>query len=151
MSHLVRRVFLSVALAITVLHASGCATILNGPDQMVAFSSEPDEATVYVDGVAMGKTPCTLPVPRKGGDKLIAFDRPGYKRVEYTLRNTLDGALAGNILLGGIIGLGIDAISGRGGGYKHSVSVFLESGSGTIVYDGQDERSDKKTDDEHGW
>jgi hypothetical protein len=50
----------------------------------------------------------------------------------FPLKNTLSGALAGNILFGGFIGLGVDAVSGRGGGYQDAVKVVLELGSGTV-------------------
>ena len=129
------RVSIVVALAAALTLQTGCATILNDPEQMVAFSSEPDDATVAIDGIKMGKTPCVLPVPRKGWDKVVSFSKPGYKTVNFQLKNTLNMSLAGNILLGGVIGLGIDAISGRGGGYQRSVSVLLEPGEGSITID----------------
>lgn len=123
---------------------SGCATILNSPNQMVAFTTEPEGATVSIDGVAMGKTPCVLPVARKGWDKTVSFAKPGYKTVHYKLYNTLNGALLGNLLIGGGIGLAIDAISGRGGGYEDSVSVLLAEGEGVIVIDPKEEAKKAK-------
>ena len=129
------RFLLTVTVVAVLLLPSGCATFLNDPEQMVAFNSEPDDATVAIDGITMGKTPCVLPVPRKGWDKIASFSKEGYKTVQLTMKNTLSGSVAGNILLGGIIGLGVDAISGRGGGYQRSVSVVLECGEGTIVVD----------------
>lgn len=123
---------------------SGCATILNGPNQMIAFNTDPDGATVAVDGVAMGKTPCVLPVARKGWDKTISFKKLGYKTIHYKLRNTLHGALLGNILLGGVIGLTVDAVSGRGGGYEASVSVILTEGEGSIAIDPKEEAKKAK-------
>ena len=105
-------------LFLTAMAQTGCATFLNDDNQMVAFNTTPDGARVAIDGIAMGDTPIVLPVPRKGGDKLITFTKSGYKTVNYELKNTLNMALAGNIILGGGIGLIVDAISGRGGGYQ---------------------------------
>jgi hypothetical protein len=45
--------------------------------------------------------------------------------VQFTLKNTLDGAVAGNFILGGIVGGVVDGISGRGGAYQDSVQVVL--------------------------
>ena len=115
--------------------SGGCATLINSDDQIVAFNSEPDGATVAVDGVPMGKTPVALPVARKGGSKMITFSKEGYKTINVELPNTLNAALAGNILFGGLIGLGVDAVSGRGGGYQKSLSVMLTKGSGMIELD----------------
>lgn len=129
------RVFLLLASAGACLTGGGCATLINSENQMVAFNSDPEGATVAVDGVPMGRTPVVLPVPRKGGDKTITFSKEGHQTVQFNLRNTLDAALAGNLLFGGFIGLGIDAISGRGGGYQKSVRVVLPAGSGMIQVD----------------
>lgn len=130
------RSFLSTAVAACVLSVQGCATILNDSTQPVAFSSDPQGAIVAVNGVAMGRTPCTLPIQRKGWDKQISFTLDGHKPVNFTLKNTLDGAVAGNFILGGIIGGVIDGISGRGGGYQESVQVVLvpvESGEDSRI------------------
>ena len=112
------------------LMLTGCATILNDPEQPVAFDTDPPGAFVSVDGVRMGTTPCVIPVPRKGGDKIISFEKSGYKTEMMNMRNTLDAALVGNILLGGFVGLAIDGVSGRGGGYQKSLRIILEPGSG---------------------
>lgn len=133
--------FAAVAIALSSMCFGGCATLINSENQSVAFNTEPDGATVSIDGVAVGKTPVVIPVARKGGDKMVQFDLAGYKSVQFKLKNTLDAALAGNILFGGFIGLGIDAISGKGGGYQSSVKVVLERGSGLIIAD--DDKKEK--------
>jgi PEGA domain len=135
------------ALSTIFLHLGGCATILNGDTQAVAFSSEPDNATVKIDGVAMGKTPCVIPVARKGGDKIIEFELNGYKTLIVELDNQIAAAGFGNILFGGIIGVGVDAVSGRAGSYQKSLHIVLESGVGTITLDSkaiQDQKTDAK-------
>ncbi len=113
----------------------GCATILNGDHQPVSFSSAPENATVTIDGVAMGRTPCVIPVARKGGDKIIQFQLSGYKTVIIELDNKIAAAGFGNILFGGLIGAGIDAASGRAGSYQKSLHIVLEAGTGTINLD----------------
>ncbi len=139
---MLNRNLISTSLLVMCL-GPGCATILNGPNQMVAFNSEPDGATVAVDGVKMGKTPCVLPVPRKGWDKIITFSKDGHKTVNYKLRNTLSGAVIANVLVP-IVGTVVDAISGRGGGYADSVSVLLEPGTGIVSVDPKEEAKKAK-------
>ena len=129
------RAFVTTFLLCGQLLLTGCATFLNDDHQMVAFSSEPDGATVKVDGVAMGKTPSAIPVPRKGGDKVVSFELDGYKTLMLELDNNIHAAGFGNLLLGGIIGIGVDAISGRAGSYQNTVHVMLERGSGTVSID----------------
>ena len=119
------RALLSVVGLLFTLFAQGCATILNDATQPVAFSSDPQGAIVTVDGAPMGRTPCTLPIARRGWDKQILFTLDGYKPLNFKLKNTLDGAVAGNIIAGGVIGGIVDGISGRGGAYQESVQVVL--------------------------
>ena len=79
--------------AMVVMLAQGCATILNDATQPVAFSSDPQGAIVTVNGAAMGRTPCTLPIARKGWDKEILFTLDGYKPLNFKLKNSLDLSL----------------------------------------------------------
>lgn len=129
------RLLAALALLFVALTNGGCATILNDDHQPVAFSSEPPGAIVSVDGVQVGTTPTTALVKRKGGDKLIQIDLAGYKTVQMTLNNRIHGAGFGNLIIGGVIGIGVDAISGRAGSYKDSVHVIMERGRGTVFLD----------------
>ncbi len=133
---------------ILMLNATGCATFVNGSHDTVAFSSDPDGATVSIDGVAMGKTPCVIPVKRKGGDKTVSFKLYGYKTVQYHLDSHMSGSVWGNILLGGPIGVGVDAISGRSSEFQDSLHILLERGSGTIVVEQNEQKSSGKNIDE---
>ena len=139
MNHLVRLFGI-----IFLLNASGCATFVNDSHDNVAFSSDPDGVTVAIDDVAMGKTPCVIPVKRKGGDKTISFKMYGYKTVQYHLDSHMSGSVWGNILLGGVIGLGVDAVTGRGNDFQDSVHVILERGSGTIVINAKQAKAEAK-------
>jgi hypothetical protein len=109
--------------------SGGCATLLNSDTQPVTFNSEPEGALVRIDGVAYGRTPVTIPVPRKGWDKQVLMSHDGYKTEIFTLNNTLSGTTLLNVLWwpGAIV----DGISGRGGKYASSVSIVMEKGSGT--------------------
>ncbi len=127
-----------ISLVITGWCMTGCATILNDDHKMISFSSEPANATVKVEGIAMGKTPCVIPVARKGGDKFITFEHSGYKTLIVKLDNTIGGEGFGNIIFGGFIGMGIDAATGRAGTYQDSLHVLLERGNGTISVDSND-------------
>lgn len=109
-----------------VLALSGCATIINGTSQSVDFRSDPPGARVYVDGVARGETPFEADVKRKQEHE-VRFELEGYESYDVQLDRTVSPWLAGNILIGGLIGLGIDALSG--GMYQvspSSVGVILE-------------------------
>lgn len=100
---------------------SGCASIIHGTTQTIDFTSQPSGATITIDGKNYGKTPKSIPLRRKGrekGDKSgkntyqvkIALD--GYHPYEIKIKREVDGWFWGNILLGGIIGIIVDASNG---------------------------------------
>ena len=105
-------VIASHILIIAIL-SGGCATIFNKSDQDIAFSSNPPGATVRVNGIAKGKTPVTIPIPRSTSKPTILFELAGYEPAEVTLARTMSGTTAGNLILGGIIGVAFDAMTGK--------------------------------------
>ena len=93
----------------------GCATITRGTKQSFTVLSEPPSADVELSNGLRCKTPCSLKVPRKDGF-VVKINKEGYEPVEATITSQMSGgggvALAGNILLGGLIGGGVDASNG---------------------------------------
>lgn len=100
--------FAPFALAILL---SGCATIIHGSNQEIAFSSNPSASQVMIDGQMMGETPVTLALSRKERHT-VRFDLDGYQPYEMQLSRSVDGWIAGNIIFGGLIGLVVDAATG---------------------------------------
>ncbi|HUW40022.1 MAG TPA: hypothetical protein VMV90_03360 [Rectinemataceae bacterium] len=108
-----------------ILPMLGCATIMTGSSQKVGFQSDPSGATVTVfdsDGqqIADGTTPITIPL-KKGASYFqaakyrVVFELPGRQKKEIWLSGSLEGGwyIAGNLLIGGIIGwLIVDPLSG---------------------------------------
>lgn len=60
-------------------------------------------------------TPCNIKVKRRS-DLVVTIERQGYESVTATVTSSVDSAgaagMAGNVLIGGIIGAGIDAGTG---------------------------------------
>lgn len=103
----------------------GCATILKGTHQEVPVASEPSRASVMVDGVRQGTTPTKLNLARKSSH-VITIELQGYESESVTVKPSMGGAVAGNIIAGGLIGWGVDA--GTGAQYNlnpDSVNVRL--------------------------
>jgi hypothetical protein len=93
---------------------TGCASIINGTTQKVPITSTPENATVTATGGEMtlrGTTPCTLDLKRKH-HQTLTISAPGYKTTTVQLQSVLSGAVAGNIIAGGLIGWGVDAATG---------------------------------------
>ena len=88
-----------------------CATIIHGSRQAVVIVSEPKKATVDIDGINVGRTPYLARLTRK--DKhLVIVEMDGYMPYEITLKRKLNGWIFGNFMLGGIIGIAVDAATG---------------------------------------
>ena len=93
---------------------SGCASITRGSTNEVTFTSNPVGAKVVTSTGQGCTTPCMMIFERRQ-EFSATFMRNGEERV---INVTTDvaangaGAAAGNILAGGVIGLGIDAATG---------------------------------------
>ena len=107
------RLIAAVALAASV---SACASVVRGTTEQVAFVSEPPGATMTTNTkYACPQTPCSIEVERT--DEFDAtFAKPGYHPVTIPVRTKMVGAgaagLAGNVIAGGIVGIGVDAATG---------------------------------------
>lgn len=88
----------------------GCASIIHGTRQKVAVSTNPPGATVS-DGETTVQTPGSLNLKRNE-DYVLTITKPGYETETVKVTHVISGAVAGNLLAGGLIGWGVDAISG---------------------------------------
>lgn len=93
----------------------GCATITRGTKEVLVIESEPSGANVTTSTGLAGKTPATFKVSRKGGF-VVTIEKPGYETVTVQVSSQVAGGgaagMAGNIVLGGLIGAAVDAGSG---------------------------------------
>ena len=109
-------------LAPLALLACSCATVVRGTSETAQFESTPSGAGVTAESISEDKmgpfncvTPCELELKRKRTWK-VDFELEGYKPVSGLLKPVVTGggvaAGAGNVLIGGLIGVGIDAGTG---------------------------------------
>ncbi|AXS39776.1 translation initiation factor 2 [Breoghania sp. L-A4] len=108
-----RNIHVLVALGLAV---SGCATVTRGTTEEVRVVVDPADAKVETTiGLSCTGMPCNLQAKRKA-EFTVTASKPGYKpeSVFVSTGMSAGGAagVAGNILIGGVIGVGVDAISG---------------------------------------
>lgn len=103
--------FIICAIAASLMLTS-CATIIKGSKQEFNITSNPSEATVYVNENSIGKTPLTTKLARKETNTKIKLTMNGYKDVEIPLKREGNGWIWGNIVFGGLIGLIVDVSDG---------------------------------------
>jgi hypothetical protein len=97
------------------LAVSGCATITRGTTDQVQIISDPSGADVRTSMGSTCITPCTLMVSRKD-EFTVTFSKPGFVEENVPVKTQVAGSgaagFAGNVLIGGIIGMGADAYTG---------------------------------------
>lgn len=110
--------FAAQALTLVGLSVSlpACATITRGTTQeFVIESSPPGARAATSNGFSCEATPCTFRMPRKDAFT-VTISHDGYAEQTHSIESKMSGgggaALAGNILVGGLIGAGVDATSG---------------------------------------
>jgi len=90
---------------------TGCATIIHGSDQVLELQSVPSGATVRVSNGMVFTTPSSTKLKRNQ-DYILTFSKEGYQTQVIPVNSVLSGWVAGNIILGGIIGGGVDLATG---------------------------------------
>ena len=106
-------------LMITVMAFSitGCATITRGTKEAFVVETTPGGATVRTSlGLMCEPTPCVIPNVSREAEFTVTVEKEGYKTATYNITHQTSGGgaagMAGNVLLGGIIGAAVDANSG---------------------------------------
>ena len=99
------------AVSLALILASGCATIVKGTTQQIPITSDPLAADIVVDGNLVGQTPTSVSLKRKN-DHLLTIQKAGYQPKAVAVVRNVGGAVWGNIIAGGLIGWGVDAVSG---------------------------------------
>jgi len=100
-----------------LMSLAGCATIMHGTGQDVGFGSSPTSAKITVDNQRSATTPTVMKLSRKD-NHIVRIELDGYLPYEATLTRGVSGWVWGNLVVGGLVGLAVDAISG--GLYKLS-------------------------------
>ncbi|WP_295211359.1 PEGA domain-containing protein [uncultured Chryseobacterium sp.] len=94
------------------LSVTSCATIITGTKDKITFNSTPEGAKVIHKGIEKCTTPCTAEIPRSLSKQMVTFEKEGFSNKEVKLTKTFNPVTLVNILLGGIIGIGIDTVTG---------------------------------------
>ncbi len=103
-----------LALASTLL-LTGCGTITRGSNEDVAINVTPSNAAVRLSNGMQCQGSCVVKIPRKDSFTVTA-SAPGYAPQTVAVGTRVSGgggaSMAGNIVAGGLIGVGVDAATG---------------------------------------
>ncbi len=122
-----KRKLISILVLINVITIlSGCATLFKNKTAKLEINSDPQKATIYINGNRMGETPLPINWSHKT-PVTITFKKDGYEDKTYII-NTKVGA--GWVILdcvGGFIPVVIDAVTGNWFSLEETnVKVILE-------------------------
>ncbi|MGA9603033.1 MAG: hypothetical protein WBQ82_02825 [Methyloceanibacter sp.] len=115
--------------AISILFA-GCSTIVKGTEQQVSVNTPGvPGALCQLQSPAIGtrtvQTPANITLPKSKNNVAVSCAAQCYNPGVGTLASHTEVMAAGNVLFGGIIGLGIDAASGAMNTYDPGVEVIM--------------------------
>ena len=117
-------------LIVTALLTSGCATIVKGSSQGVTVKTDPPGASCELSkqGKSVGvvnPTPGTVQLGKGASALDVICKKPGYLDASAMLSSSFQGWTLGNAILGGIVGIVIDAGSGAMHEYQPEISMKL--------------------------
>jgi hypothetical protein len=133
MLHPIARTTLSLIAAAALASLTGCASIVSGTSQVISVetlhsSGNLAGATCKLQndkGVYYVTTPGTVTVHRAYGDMNVKCEKEGFDAGLATVKSSTKAMMAGNILFGGVIGIGVDAASGAAYDYPTLFQVMM--------------------------
>lgn len=118
-----KRMIVLLLTGITLLLSSGCATMFSGSSEPVTFNSTPDNATISINGVAMGKTPATITLKRKP-DQVVEFTKEGYQPTKAQITTQMNPWIFANVLWCWLCPLSTTTDYSTGAAYEYSPNRF---------------------------
>lgn len=105
-----KKLFKGAVILFLIFTFTGCATILTGTHDTIHFSTNPEGAVVYKDGMKVCTTPCDVSLKRSIYSQDVTFKMDGYQTRVIMLDQEFN--VVSVINLGSLIGWAIDAATG---------------------------------------
>ncbi len=118
-------------LFLVISSLAACATVTRGTNDAWVVNTDPSGASVTTsNGHYCASTPCAIQMSRKS-EFTAEIKKPGYKTASVSVSHKTAGAgaagIAGNVLVGGVIGIGVDMVTGASQDLvPNPVSIKLE-------------------------
>lgn len=123
------RIHSMAALGLAAISLSACASITKGTSQSVSINTSPVQGANCTLQAPSGTwtvvSPGAVTIPRTKHDITVTCEKTGYQAGIGTLKSGTQLMTAGNLILGGVIGLGVDAATGAMNDYPEQITVTL--------------------------
>jgi hypothetical protein len=108
----------------------GCASVISGTSQTLTLDTVPSGADCSLSrkGLVIGRvnpTPGGVYVQRTHDDITVSCTKEGYQTGSFLNKSGLEAATFGNIILGGLVGVFVDAASGANNKYDEKMRIVL--------------------------
>lgn len=122
-----------VGIVVVCAVVGGCASVTRGTTENLSIASAPSGAEATISGLdnpTACVTPCTV-VVKRNADISVSIAKEGYEPQVVQLTKEIPPAgaagFAGNVILGGLVGMGVDAVTGAATDHKpNPVEVTLQ-------------------------
>lgn len=131
-------------MATSAVLLGACSSIANGKNQAVAFSTGAVEGADCLvtggrDGAVreMVTTPNTIQIRRAKAAIDVECNKDGYRTAKRRVESQMEGTTGGNVVAGGFIGLGVDAMTGAMFKYPDTIMLEMEAESNPPTVTGE--------------
>lgn len=126
-----------LAFSVSNICITGCATVTRGTKDVLEINTTPAAAQATTSNGFACATPCALKMPRRS-EFDVDISKAGYKPVRVHVTSKVSGqggaGMAGNVLVGGIIGAGVDMGTGAMLDLvPNPINVTLEPAGGALA------------------
>lgn len=110
-----QKTVIGFSVAVLAVSLAGCATVTRGTTSQIQIQSEPSGVEARTSLGHACTTPCTISVGRRE-EFIVTFTKTGFATQQIEVKTQVAGegaaGLAGNVLVGGLVGMGVDASTG---------------------------------------
>lgn len=124
------RPLLRAAAMLALASLAACASVVDGTTQNITVKTDPAGASCELlrenlTVAVVNPTPGTVNVSKDADDITIVCDKEDFQTAKTTITSKFTGATFGNIILGGGIGILVDAASGANNRYPENVDMLM--------------------------
>ena len=131
------RILISATLLLGASFLTGCASIVNGSNQVLSVETASREGKVIgatcelknPKGTFFVTTPGTVTIHRAYDDLNIRCEKVGHEPGLAAVKSSTKAMAFGNIVFGGVIGAAVDAGSGAAYDYPSLITVMMGASS----------------------
>jgi len=132
----------AVAAVLCASGLAGCATIVQGTTESVSVATTPEQGAQCTlknsEGTWFVTSPGSTTVHKTKHDLTVSCKKDGFPGGETLAIAHFGGTTAGNVIAGGIIGIGIDAASGANFYYDSPITVDLGGHTAVMTHPDSD-------------